>query len=230
MFKKTIDSKPLIRLEDGTLIKDLTVSIFNNGANTGQISYELFKAPASAACRPDLISILYYGTEEETEFVLKFNGISNPFRLNPGDIVMLPSKTDANNLTSGDLVSSYGDETGKRNIDYSKGPHQVKEKIRNSYKYINPDNIKEILSTPEKNKDFDKLRIPKGASVPYIAKDDTAVIQQDSGTGRFVITNKKPTVYNKTKLDDLAKSAASESCIDVDGETLTSVNKGKTVL
>lgn len=42
--------------------------------------------------RPDLIALEYYGGEEFVEYLLKWNGISDPFSLQPGDILEIPPK------------------------------------------------------------------------------------------------------------------------------------------
>ena len=41
--------------------------------------------------RPDLISLAVYGTDEYADIICKINGISNPFELNTGMILLIPS-------------------------------------------------------------------------------------------------------------------------------------------
>ena len=41
--------------------------------------------------RPDLVSQMMYDTEDFTEFVLKFAGISNPFTLDDDDVLLIPN-------------------------------------------------------------------------------------------------------------------------------------------
>ena len=41
--------------------------------------------------RPDLISLAVYGDDKYADFICKYNGISNPFEMNEGDIIYLPS-------------------------------------------------------------------------------------------------------------------------------------------
>lgn len=41
--------------------------------------------------RPDLISIAAYGDSDFTDIICKVNGISNPFELNEGDVLILPT-------------------------------------------------------------------------------------------------------------------------------------------
>jgi len=46
--------------------------------------------------RPDLICLDYYGTEDMLDYLLKFNGISDPFSINEGDLLKIPHRGDSN--------------------------------------------------------------------------------------------------------------------------------------
>ena len=46
--------------------------------------------------RPDLVSIKAYNDDSYTDIICKLNGISNPFELNVGDVLVLPSFADLN--------------------------------------------------------------------------------------------------------------------------------------
>ena len=41
--------------------------------------------------RPDLISLEYYNTDSKTDIILKWNGISDPFSLRPGEVLEIPT-------------------------------------------------------------------------------------------------------------------------------------------
>lgn len=41
-------------------------------------------------CRIDLISLTHYRDAEFVDFILKFNGISNPFLIQAGDVLLIP--------------------------------------------------------------------------------------------------------------------------------------------
>lgn len=45
--------------------------------------------------RPDLMALKYYGDHTKTDMILKFNRISDPFSLNPGEIILIPSPDTA---------------------------------------------------------------------------------------------------------------------------------------
>lgn len=48
--------------------------------------------------RPDLISLDTYGDPVFADVICKINGISNPFELNVGNIIMVPSQEDVVNF------------------------------------------------------------------------------------------------------------------------------------
>jgi len=50
------------------------------------------------AMRPDLISMFAYGTDIHTDIILKFNGISNPFSINEGDLLLIPKLDGAKTM------------------------------------------------------------------------------------------------------------------------------------
>jgi len=42
--------------------------------------------------RPDLISVQHYGNDSYVDIILKFNGISNPFSIKSGIVLVIPDK------------------------------------------------------------------------------------------------------------------------------------------
>lgn len=42
-------------------------------------------------CRIDLISLEYYNDADFVDYILKFNGISNPFAIDTGDVLLIPN-------------------------------------------------------------------------------------------------------------------------------------------
>lgn len=87
----TLRIKPEIKVK-GEYIKDLTSQSVEFGPNmlvskTGIVSEDL-------AMRPDLIAKIYFSDSNKLDYILKFNGISNPFSLDEGDIVLVPGQED----------------------------------------------------------------------------------------------------------------------------------------
>ena len=48
--------------------------------------------------RPDLISLAVYGDDKYADVICKVNGISNPFELNEGTLLFIPTMSTINNL------------------------------------------------------------------------------------------------------------------------------------
>lgn len=110
MFNNSIDNKPIID-KDGLKYKDLLKSIFNLQTNT-YISYNTYRVSKDHIMRPDLVSISAYNTDEQTEMILKYNGISNPFTIDEDDVIVIPNIDSVknalapinNNTRNGDAI------------------------------------------------------------------------------------------------------------------------------
>jgi len=166
MFKNSIDDKPNFKRSDGIEIKDLTASMFNLKGNN-YVSYNIYRVPKEFAMRPDLISAAAYNNTKYAEIILKYNGISNPFSIQEGDIILIP------NLDS--VQASISTQRGT-DADGSK-------LIRNSYKYIDP------TKNPKLNDDFQNRQIIGGAQpgdMPAnMAEDGEAQITYRNGRVYF---------------------------------------------
>lgn len=85
--KKQIFSKwlgeDIISLSDQTFIIPKT-----------PFAYRVVEVTEDYIARPDLISKMLYGTDMYGDLLCKLNGISNPFELNVGDILMVPDVSD----------------------------------------------------------------------------------------------------------------------------------------
>jgi len=140
MFPNTLDKKPIFKRPDGIEIKDLTSSMFNLQSGN-YISYNVYRVPKEFEMRPDLISGAVYNNSVYAELILKYNGISNPFSIKEGDIILIP------NLDS--MQSIVSKPTGK-DVDGGKA-------VRNSYKYIDP------IKIPKEDNTFINRQIVGGA-------------------------------------------------------------------
>ena len=166
MFTYTLDNKEEVTDVRGNRIKDLTKSIFSR--SSGRITdYEITKATELYHMRPDLVSQAMYDTDEYTEFVLKFSGISNPFTLNDDDTLLIPSENQAKGM----MAYNNQDE------DELSGDGVVAQ-IRNFYKFVNTEYKSNRKSYDDlANKDIPDGRIDADAIkrkdyiVPYISED-----------------------------------------------------------
>ena len=55
-----------------------------------EFTYSLIQVTADYVARPDLISFKAYNDDSYADVICKLNGISNPFEINEGDVLVLP--------------------------------------------------------------------------------------------------------------------------------------------
>jgi hypothetical protein len=71
------------------LIMTQPTMLFTNKAEQTGVREHIVKD--DEATRPDLIALEYYGDQTKTDIILKYNGISDPFSLQAGDVLEIPS-------------------------------------------------------------------------------------------------------------------------------------------
>lgn len=126
MFQHTLDSRKEIVDWEGNRLIDLFPSVFDFKSNQIE-NYNVYKVTENFVCRPDLVSLRYYGTTEKTEYILLYNGISNPFSLDKDDILMVPNPAQADAQ-----MKNFNSESTSMN---QFGPNRTLA-IKNAYKYI----------------------------------------------------------------------------------------------
>jgi len=165
MFDNSLDLKPNFKRPDGIELKDLTCSMFNLQSKS-YVTYSLYKVPAEFAMRPDLISAAVYNSTAYAEIILKFNGISNPFTIKEGDIILIPNLDSVRDIIS-PRPGSIAD-TGK--------------KLRDSYKYIDPT---KVPKSDNKFQSRELINIPDEALPPNITKEGEQQIVYRNGRVYF---------------------------------------------
>lgn len=145
MFRNSLDKKPIITKEDGNQIRDITESMFDFRTNNYE-NFTVYRVPKDFAMRPDLISQAVYNNTVYAEFILKYNGISNPFSIAPDDVILIPD------LDTAKL------NTKKRTSD---GAGERENRIRNYYKYIDPT---KAPKRSEQLEEFNKRKIKRPSS------------------------------------------------------------------
>lgn len=196
MFPQSLDAKPVFKREDGIEIKDLTSPMFDM-RNVNNISYNVYKVPKEFEMRPDLISGAVYNNSLYAEIILKFNGISNPFSIKEGDIILIPALNSMKSI----LAKPSGIAAG--NSETNDGAAA----IRNSYKYIDP------IKIPKANNTFQNRKIesiPENALPPNITRE-----------GEKEITIRNGRVYFGASVDTCLQNGMTSS------EFLTKVIKSK---
>lgn len=85
MNLKTFENKRII---DGKVMMTEPTLLFSS-SNTEVIDKIL--VGKEYACRIDLLAERYYGDPSYADYLLKYNNISNPFTIEEGDILLIPS-------------------------------------------------------------------------------------------------------------------------------------------
>lgn len=96
------------------------------------VNYSVYKVSKDHIARPDLISRIFYGEDVYGDFICKVNGISNPFEINEGDIIVVPDLTNLNQF----MVTDFYDDTINENDKSSKPVPKKKNEKRKANEAI----------------------------------------------------------------------------------------------
>lgn len=91
-----LNNKPTISIGNEETIDLLhkTINYVDNGNERGQF----LQVNEYYVARPDLISLACYGDDKYGDIICKLNGISNPFELNEGMVLFIPSYEYMNSI------------------------------------------------------------------------------------------------------------------------------------
>lgn len=172
MFRKTIDEKKKYNLEDGTEVLDLADSIFDPNKAMTQIG-SVYKVRREYEMRPDLISMILYGTTDYTEMVLKYSLINNPFTIETDDVIYAAA-----------MVNIYNPVK-----DVSLEKNDVFNAVKNYHKYIDPNKAPKKAGSDKVNVEIPGLKKNNEENTTY---DVEANISKTGDTG---ITVKDGKIY-----------------------------------
>ena len=124
--------------------------------------------------RPDLLSYLAYNSDDYFDYILKFNGISNPFAIDVGDFILAPDlqfmelslKDPIQENLGQDIRDQYINPSKKGTVDPNRLEFdQALQNLRKNSEKIN----------------FAKYPLPPNLSAPgdkegTVSKDNTSVI------------------------------------------------------
>lgn len=97
-----LSQKPKININGETTIDLLHKTIDLNKELNGQF----IEVNEYYVARPDLISLAIYGDDKYADVICKVNGISNPFEMNEGQIIFLPTLDSINTIIDVDCQNS----------------------------------------------------------------------------------------------------------------------------
>ena len=93
-------------------------------------SYNIFEVTKEYIARPDLISLDAYGDTMYTDIICKLNGVSNPFELNEGVKLIIPTPEDIANFI---VEPSIKD----KDENWYSNSRRVRSKTKNSKRQAN---------------------------------------------------------------------------------------------
>lgn len=101
---ETLFRKNYFKKSDGTLLLDFTKSSwkFTSEPDIRDIIY----VTKEFQMRPDLLAQAAYGDHSKLDYLLKYNGISNPLSLKEGDILLIPDEAQMRTM----LITPKKDE------------------------------------------------------------------------------------------------------------------------
>ena len=86
--------------------------------------------------RPDIVAKIYYGDSNKVDFICKFNGISNPFSLDAGQILMIGDELQIANSFSSPPSSVDPEKQQKDLRDSYFDPNRLNKKDTKRLDYI----------------------------------------------------------------------------------------------
>ena len=161
----------------GDRIIDLISSSFDFEKDSG-ISEGIIRVNEEEIMRPDLLSIRLYADQQYYEALLKYNGISNPFSLDEGDLLLTPQfKSLEAMLVSPKQVVDKGAQKKDSNESKLLNPKTVKDKkrleaLKDRVKEIVPPNVNTGGNKNVKVKDG---KVIFGEDVTQVKKDNCPV-------------------------------------------------------
>lgn len=145
LLSKLLLSKKTFTTSVGEIVTDLISATFRFGEST--FSAGPVAVNSEEAMRPDLLANRIYSDQINWESLLKYNGISNPFSLDEGEILLAPPFKSLNSMIGPPKeVAEKGKEPAKKNekaIITPKTPKDKKriESIRTKVTEVVPPNV-----------------------------------------------------------------------------------------
>jgi hypothetical protein len=129
LISKILRAKKLFTNLTGESIIDLISATFKYSASPNSAGTIIINE--YEVMRPDLISDRIYSNYENWDVILKFNGISNPFSLDFGEVLLAPPFNEISTLVSPPInVVEKGKEPAKKNESKLITPKTPKDKQR----------------------------------------------------------------------------------------------------
>lgn len=225
-FSYTIDKKVTIKTVNGDDILDLAAPSLKKGVTFNVLNYVIVRN--TEVMRPDSIAQRYYGEMTHTEMLMKFNGISNPFSVDEGDLLMIADPVSGRFGMNDNSVINRGDVRKQYYQPEKEGKPDPRLKTFESRVKIKPASAKKAgqalppnYATPG-DKEFEIVggKIVFGANV---SKGGSGVGDVPLEKQRFLENLKKTAAYKKvTKMSNAISQDSSTMNPNPQGPNLSS--------
>jgi hypothetical protein len=187
LFIETLNKKRYFTKPNGDTVLDLTYSSVDmSGDNPTEVN--IIMVAEDIAMRPDAIAKAVYGDDGKLDLLLKYNGISNPFSIQAGDVLVIPDPY----MMASKIKLPVADDTSEYN-------EQISE-----FKYITKqsDNVRlELLKRKSSQ------RLPPNANQP----GDTNIKYKD---GKIVFGEDVTTVNKENCPETLTRAKVKERILN----------------
>jgi hypothetical protein len=177
LISKILRNKLEYVKENGDKLIDLISSTFDFKKG-GQFNAGLIRVSEEESMRPDLISSRIYTESSNWDILLKYNGISNPFSINSGEILVSPAFNSMDDfVVSPRAIIEKGKEKALNNENKLINPTSVKDKkrveaLKDRVSELVPPNVN---TSGNKNVKIKDGKVIFGEDVTSINKDNESV-------------------------------------------------------
>ena len=175
---ETLLNKYFVKKEkSGDLVLDLTRSSISKRKLANVKSVSMYVVDDETKMRPDLVTQRLYGEQNSFDLLLKYNGISNPFSLNIGDILLIPSFENLETLLKVPVkIEDIGAPTddGAEKLFLNPATTKDKERIKQIRKQVKGG---EVLPGNVNKKGDKNIKIEDGKLI--FGEDVTSVSRKD---------------------------------------------------
>jgi len=184
LLSKLFRAKKTFTKPNGDVVVDLISSTFNFSNSVAPVEGYCQVLPDEEA-RPDLVAVRVYGDQQLWEALLKYNGVSNPFSLEVGYILLTPPFKDLEKLISVPKnIVEKGIEITNNTEDRLLNPKTVQDKNRLEALKTN---VREIVPPNVNTKGNQNVKV----------RDGKVIFGEDVTT---VNKNNCPTPISRTRL------------------------------
>ncbi len=184
--------------------------------------------------RPDLMALKYYGDHTKTDMILKFNRISDPFSLNPGEIILIPSPDTAYYRLERPMA--FEDNIVKRQfMDTKRLSKKDKARLDVLKKKYNKETLlpPNVIPVGKKNYEFNGNQVRMGAQVQTdpVTESITAEIiasQNEEKSQREIVLEQQGSDFDEAAITgNTGNNNTQNDLTDTQADNLLDNNAGK---